>query len=153
LSLLFLCLPHFGGETYCFCPVRHTVCQCNSSETTEQNCGMPGVKSFKRRFSTSQKYFNTYQVSWNSVQYSTVVSEELPWQAASVVNFREILKFKERDVSNNACLRSYIGQKWSSHVLVCHLFTSKTYQHLDSSIFWLDIETDRGILNQGFNFL
>ena len=29
--------PHFGGETYCFCPVRHTVCQRNSSETTEQN--------------------------------------------------------------------------------------------------------------------
>jgi hypothetical protein len=31
--------PHFGGETYCFCPVRLsvTVCQRNSSETTEQN--------------------------------------------------------------------------------------------------------------------
>ena len=32
---------HFGGETYCFCPVRpsvrHTVCQRNSSETTEQD--------------------------------------------------------------------------------------------------------------------
>ena len=33
--------PHFCGETYCFCPVHpsvcHTVCQHNSSETTEQN--------------------------------------------------------------------------------------------------------------------
>ena len=37
--------PHFCGETYYFCPVRlsvcpsvcHTVCQRNSSETTEQN--------------------------------------------------------------------------------------------------------------------
>ena len=33
--------PHFCGETYCFCPVRpsvrHTICQRNSSETTEQN--------------------------------------------------------------------------------------------------------------------
>ena len=29
--------PHFGEETYCFCPVRHTVCQRISSETTEQN--------------------------------------------------------------------------------------------------------------------
>ena len=33
--------PTLVGETYCFCPVRpsvrHTVCQRNSSETTEQN--------------------------------------------------------------------------------------------------------------------
>jgi hypothetical protein len=31
--------PHFCGETYCFCPVRLsvTVCQRNSSATTEQN--------------------------------------------------------------------------------------------------------------------
>ena len=32
-----LCLPSLWWETYCFCPVRHTVCQRNSSETTEQN--------------------------------------------------------------------------------------------------------------------
>ena len=29
--------PHFCGETYCFRSGRHTVCQRNSSETTEQN--------------------------------------------------------------------------------------------------------------------
>jgi hypothetical protein len=38
-SWLIMSPPHFGGETYCFCPVRLsvTVCQRNSSETTEQN--------------------------------------------------------------------------------------------------------------------
>ena len=47
--VLELCLPppHFGGGDILFlsCPsVRHTVCQCNSSETTEQNfmCILPG---------------------------------------------------------------------------------------------------------------
>ena len=31
--------PHFGGETYCFCPVRLSVTQFVSAtpETTEQN--------------------------------------------------------------------------------------------------------------------
>ena len=63
----------------------------------------------------------------------------MSWRRASCIIGMFRFKFNEIDGIKKACLKTYMRQKWSRQVLLHHLFTSTSSQHLGSSRFFYGI--------------
>ena len=63
----------------------------------------------------------------------------MSWRRAICIVGMFRFKFNEIYGIKKACLNTYMRQKWSRQVLVHHLFTSTSCQHLGSSLFFYGI--------------
>jgi hypothetical protein len=63
----------------------------------------------------------------------------MSWRRASCIIDMFRFKFNEIDGIKKACLKTYMRQKWSRQVLLHHLFTSTSSQHLGSTRFFYGI--------------